>query len=115
MEGTMTVTFRGLPVKHAKGLFLVTLFLVLSVVTARNAAAQTFPITFDATALSATRFNINFSAVGIFPNAVTIVELSSGVYTFCAPASADCFDFSVTSTGALDFAAALDAYVLGRG
>src|SRR5712692_5036266 len=103
MEGTMTVTFRGLPVKHAKGLFLVALFLGLSVVTARNAAAQTFPITFDATALSSTRFNINFNAVGIFPNAVTTVQVIPGVYTFCAPASADCFNFSVTSTSFLEY------------
>jgi hypothetical protein len=101
-------------VKHSKGLFLGALFLILNAVTARNAAAQTFPIAFDATALSATRFNINFGAVGIFPNAVATVELSSGGYTFCAPASTDCFNFSVTSAGAVDFDAALDAYVSGR-
>ena len=86
---------------------------LLSLPGASPAFAQTFPITFDATALDATRFNVDFKSD--FANEVTVLQVQPGTHNFCAPASADCFQFSVLNDGTLAFASELDAYVAGRG
>jgi cysteine-rich repeat protein len=85
---------------------------------ATKAAAQTFPITFDATALGANCFNIDGGTFGGGqPAVVTILNLPPGSHSFDSPCSNPNteFFFTVTSSGTLDFAPALDAYVGGRG
>jgi hypothetical protein len=74
-------------------------------------------ITFDATALDATTFNINWNSVGgtHFDNVEKSFAMLPGGYTFCAPASAHCFAFSLTVAGVLDYAAELDSLLEGKG
>ncbi len=77
-----------------------------------------FPITINATALSASGFNLNFGAAGGgATNEVTTLHLLPGAYSFHAPASNATaqFDFTVTSSGTVDFDPGLDGYVSGRG
>jgi hypothetical protein len=100
---------------HSRLMCVIALFCVLA---ERSGPAQTaFPITFDATALDAARFNVDFNGVGgtAFSNAVTVLDVQPGLHTFCAPASADCFQFSVLNDGTLSFAPELAAYVSGQG
>ncbi len=75
-----------------------------------------FAINFDATALSAGRFNLNFSGTLVQDTRPAgSLPLLPGVYTFCAPPSVGCFNFAVTGQGTVDFDAALDGFVAGRG
>jgi len=81
---------------------------------ATSAVTGTFAITFDATAVSAGRFNIPSTTLN-GPNVVTSIELAPDAYNFCVPTSNNCFEFVVTAAGTLDFASTLDSYVHGRG
>jgi cysteine-rich repeat protein len=78
-----------------------------------------FPITFDATAMSSPSFTVDRGNAGGGPTSVpTTLRLLPGSYgEFNVPAGDEdaSFPFSVTSTGAVDFDAAFDAYVAGRG
>ena len=76
--------------------------------------ATGFAIRFDATNLSAARFNVT-TVAGDFANQLQTISLEAGSYSFCAPTSWDCFAFQVTSTGVLAYDASLDPYLEGRG
>jgi hypothetical protein len=74
-----------------------------------------YPVTVDATAVNAATFNVDFGDVGQGPNVATTYTLVPGVYVFCVPASNNCFEFSVTMAGLVDFSTTLDSLVSGRG
>ena len=83
---------------------------------AGTAAAQTFPITFDARTLSSTRFNISLG--GPEPtNQLHTFELAPGSYAFHSPASSpnNLLAFSVSNAGTVDFDLSADSYASGRG
>lgn len=97
---------------------LSTLAVVLLWAMGDRASAQgsSIPITFDARALSPTEFNIDAGGSGGGDTTqVTTLGLSPGQHTFCAPPSQACFVFTVTSAGTVDFSAAFDSFVSGRG
>lgn len=73
------------------------------------------PITFDATAVDVRDFNVDFGSAGGGPNVPTTLSLVPGIYLMCVPGSNNCFEFSVSRGGTLDFAATLDVFVSGRG
>ena len=73
-------------------------------------------ITIDATTLTATQFQL--LGIGTFPSdQAQNVPLSPGTYTFqiISGFNSTAFDFTVATNGTLDFGAALDGYVSGRG
>jgi hypothetical protein len=87
-------------------------------VSGRNTGTLTvrgFPITIDATGESATTFNVDFGSVGTGPNQATTFSMVPGIYVVCVPASNNCVLFSVTPGGTVDFEAALDSRLSGRG
>lgn len=74
-------------------------------------------IEIDATALSASTFNIDFGASGGGPtNAIATLDLSPGVHLFAAPASGSkSFLFTVTNAGRIDLSGSgTDDYVTGQ-
>ncbi len=73
-----------------------------------------YPITFDATILSAEAFNLNTGTAGGGLNQVMTLRLLPGAYTFYAPASAVGFGFTVTPIGTVTFDPALNGYVSGQ-
>ncbi len=90
--------------------------LAFSLAGTTKLAAQSFPITFNATALDSSDFSIDFGAIGgVLPNAVTTLQIMPGTHTFTGPASTAPFNFEVTAAGIVDYDASLDAFVSGRG
>ena len=84
--------------------------------TASSAITATFPVTFDATAVSATVFNLYpWTSPTFAPNVVTTMQLEAAGYQFCVPGGGNCFDFTVNVDGSLAYGAELDTFVSGRG
>ncbi|MBI4468229.1 MAG: hypothetical protein HY650_02795, partial [Acidobacteria bacterium] len=103
-----------------KRILFVALFLFLVVVSVRNAAAQTFSITFNATTLTAQDFSIlpvgSGSSGSGSTSIITTLSLLPGTYTFRAPGNSEIFFlFTVTNSGTVDYDSALDGFVSGRG
>src|SRR5262249_32847146 len=74
-----------------------------------------FPVTVDATGLSADHFFIDGGHDGSGPTSVaTTLPLVPGLYGFGAPIS-NPFSFQVTPTGVVSFDPSLDGFVSGRG
>lgn len=73
------------------------------------------PITFDATALSAQEFNIDYGTHGGGSNVTTTLPLAPGSYNFFAPGSDVSFPFSVSPSGTVEYDTSLDAFLSGRG
>jgi nicotinamidase-related amidase len=96
----------------------ITAILVLLATLATSDVAaqqQDFPITIDATALSSVEWYLNNGYAGRGSNAAAkTFRLIPGGYNFCTTYS-DCFSFTVTASGAVEYDSAFDAFLSGRG